>query len=52
VDAYKRSEAVAYPGETKKNEGIATLTEYNANVVGILAKKYVTSGINDQKHYG
>jgi hypothetical protein len=33
VDAYKRSEAVAYPGETKKNKGIATLTEYNADVV-------------------
>jgi hypothetical protein len=51
VDAYKRSEAVAYPGETKKNKGIATFTEYNADVVGMLAKKYVTSGINDQKHY-
>jgi hypothetical protein len=50
VDAYKRSEAAAYPSETRKNKGIATLTEYNADVVGMLAKKYVTSGINDQKH--
>jgi hypothetical protein len=51
VDAYKWSEAVAHPSETRKNKGIATLTEYNADVVGMLAKKYVNSGINDQKHY-
>jgi hypothetical protein len=53
VDAYKRSEAVAvaYPSEAKKNKGIATLIEYNADVVGMSAKKYVTSGINNQKYY-
>jgi hypothetical protein len=51
VNAYKRSEAVAYPSETRKNKGIATLTEYNADDVEMLAKKSVTGGINDQKYY-
>jgi hypothetical protein len=35
----------------KKNKEIVTLTGYNADAVEMLAKKSVTSGINDQKYY-
>jgi hypothetical protein len=51
VNAYKRLEVVAYGGVGKKNKEIVTLTGYNADDVGMLAKKSVTGGIHDQKYY-
>ena len=52
VNAYKRLEVVAYRGVGKKNKEIVTLTGYNADDVEMLAKKSVTSGINDQSITG
>jgi hypothetical protein len=53
VNAYKRLEVVlAYRGVGKKNKEIITLTGYNADDVEMLAKKSVTSGINDQSITG
>jgi transposase len=46
ANAYKRLQAVALRGEGKSNEEIAGITNFNAEYVGCLCKKYCTKGLD------
>ena len=46
VNAYRRLEAVALRGEGKTNEEIASITGFNPDYAGQIAKRYCINGIS------